>query len=219
LLKDRLSVLLFILMSSMGFAQFPNIMIGNMSMPEEPSIAIHPKNPGQLVAGANVDLYYTSGDGGLTWQEGTLTSNYGVYGDPCLLADTAGNFYYFHLSDPPFGSWIDRIVCQKSTNGGQTWNNGTYMGLNGVKVQDKEWAAVDPRTNNIYVCWTQFDVYGTNNPADSSIILFSKSTDEGLTWSQAKRINRVAGNCADRTQRRNLCFLGRPRGDRFQPFI
>ncbi|HZX63408.1 MAG TPA: hypothetical protein VFE66_09360 [Bacteroidales bacterium] len=197
MLKVKLLILLCLFVSSMAFSQFPNVMIGNTANPEEPAIAINPKNPGQLVAGANLDRFYSSGDGGLTWQEGTLTSSYGVYGDPSLLVDTAGNYYYFHLSDPSFGNWIDRIVCQKSTDGGLTWTDGTYMGLNGTKAQDKEWAAVDPQTNTIYVCWTQFDVYGTSNPADSSIILFSKSTDEGLTWSPAKRINRVAGDCVD----------------------
>ncbi len=195
--KNKLLFLLCMLMSSMVFPQYPNIMIGNAAMPEEPTIAINTKNPGQLVAGANTYLFYTSTDGGLSWLEGILTSTYGVMGDPCLLVDTAGNYYYFHLSDPTIGSWIDRIVCQKSTDGGLTWNDGSFMGLNGTKAQDKEWAAVDPQTNNIYVTWTQFDVYGTLNPADSSIILFSKSTDEGLTWSPAKRINRVAGDCID----------------------
>jgi hypothetical protein len=149
MLKNKVLFLLCLLMSSTAFSQFPNVMIGASYMPEEPSIAINPKNPGQLVAGANINLFYTSVDGGLSWLEGGLTSNYGVMGDPCLLVDTAGNYYYFHLSDPPLGTWIDRIVCQKSTDGGLNWSDGTYMGLNGTKAQDKEWAAVDPQTNNI----------------------------------------------------------------------
>jgi len=190
--------LFFLFLGNMAFSQYPNVTIyWGVYRAEEPSIAINPKNQGQLVAGSNMDLFYASVDGGLTWQEGHLTSSYGVYGDPCLVADTAGNFYYFHLSNPSSGTWIDRIICQKSTDGGLTWSDGTYMGLNGTKAQDKEWAVVDPQTNNIYVTWTQFDVYGTSNPADSSIILFSKSTDEGLTWSPAKRISRVAGDCVD----------------------
>ncbi len=197
MLKNKLLILLFLLTSSMAFSQYPNVVIGNMEDPEEPTIVLNPKNPGRVVAGANINLFYTSGDNGLTWQEGNLASSYGVMGDPCLFVDTAGNYYYIHLSDPPFGSWIDRIVCQKSTDGGVTWSDGTFMGLNGTKAQDKAWAAVDPQTNIIYVTWTQFDEYGTSNPADSSIILFSKSTDEGLTWSTAKRINRVAGDCLD----------------------
>lgn len=182
---------------SMAFPQYPNILIGDTTMPEETTIVINPKNTDQLVVGANITEYYSSSDNGLTWQGGSLSSSYGVYGDPCVQVDTAGNYYYFHLSNPSFGSWIDRIVCQKSTDGGLTWSNGTFTGLNGTKAQDKPWAAIDRLTNNIYVIWTQFDVYGTSDPADSSIILFSKSTDGGLTWSQPKRINRVAGNCLD----------------------
>jgi hypothetical protein len=197
MLKSKAFFLLFMLTGSLAYSQFVNVQIGSNNAPEEPSIAIDPKHPGKVVAGANIDVFYSSANGGFTWQEGNLTSNYGVYGDPCLIVDTAGNFYYFHLSSPTTGAWIDRIVCQKSTDGGISWSDGTYTGLNGVKNQDKEWAVVDPRTNIIYVTWTQFDVYGSSNPADSSIILFSKSTDGGLSWSAAKRINRVAGDCLD----------------------
>jgi hypothetical protein len=71
------------------------------------------------------------------------------------------------------------------------------MGLNGSKQQDKDWAAVDPATNYIYTCWTQFDHYGSTLPADSTIILFSRSADGGMNWSTPVRINRVAGDCRD----------------------
>jgi hypothetical protein len=197
-MKKALSVfLLLMLLGHMLSAQFPNILIGNTDDPEEPSIVINPKNTSQVLAGANIILFYRSENAGSSWQQGSLSSSYGVWGDPCLIVDTASNFYYFHLSNPPGGNWIDRIVCQKSTDGGQTWSDGTFMGLNGTKAQDKEWAIADPATNNIYVTWTQFDEYGTSNPADSSIILFSKSTDGALTWSSPKRINRVAGDCID----------------------
>lgn len=71
------------------------------------------------------------------------------------------------------------------------------MGLNGDKDQDKEWPAVDPATNALYVCWTQFDLYDSSDPLDSTNIMFSRSLDGGLTWSDAKRINRTAGDCHD----------------------
>ncbi len=102
-----------------------------------------------------------------------------------------------HLSYPDEGNWIDRIVCQKSTDNGASWNNGTFMGLNGTKAQDKEWATVDRANNNIYVTWTEFDSYGSSSEADSSFILFSKSEDAGETWSEAIRLSQTAGDCID----------------------
>ena len=191
------TALLCVLISSLH-AQHLNVMISNQNVPEEPTIAIDPNNTDRLVAGANIQNYYYSEDGGYTWQSGILTSQlYGVWGDPCVMVDTAGHYYFFHLSNPQSGSWIDRIVCQKSTNGGSTWNVGTYMGLNGDKAQDKEWAANDKNNNNIYVTWTQFDDYGSSNPSDRSNIMFSKSTDGGMNWSPALRINEVDGDCID----------------------
>jgi len=185
------------LLAFTSHAQFPNITISTAYYPEEPSIAINPKSPNFIVAGANTSAFYYSSDYGMTWTSGNLFSSWGVYGDPCIITDTAGDFYYLHLSSPGSGSWLDRIVCQKSTDNGHTWNNGSYMGLNGAKDQDKEWAVVDPLTNNIYSCWTQFDTYGSGSPNDSSNIMFSRSVDGGLSWSTARRINRVAGDCID----------------------
>jgi hypothetical protein len=191
---------LLLLWSIPAQAQIQNILVGNKNAPEEVSICINPKNHLQMTAGANLDNYYYSSDGGLTWTGKSLVSvGNGVYGDPCVFTDTAGNFYFMHLSNPPpgAGSWVDRIVCQRSTDGGQTYNNGSYTGLNGTKVQDKHWTAVNQATNEIYVCWTQFDVYGSHNPQDSSVILFSKSSDNAATWSTPLRISRQAGDCID----------------------
>lgn len=196
--RDILTLLLLLFFSLNLSAQHLNIMISNTNYPEEPTISIDPFNTERLVAGANIDNYYYSNNGGYNWEKGVLTSApYGVWGDPVTLVDNEGNYYFFHLSNPPSGSWIDRIVCQKSTNGGQTWNEGTYMGLNGTKAQDKEWAAIDRRNGNIYVTWTQFDDYGSSNPDDRSNIMFSRSFDSGETWSPAMRINEIDGDCID----------------------
>jgi len=191
-------LVLFLLISGMVvLGQYPNILVGNSNSPNEPTIMINPKNPNQMVAGANIFNYYYSADAGISWTEGELSSTYGVWGDPVVIVDTTGSFYFFHLSNPSSGNWIDRIVCQKSVNGGQTWSNGSFMGLNGAKAQDKEWGIVNPENNHIYVTWTQFDNYGSSNPLDSSVILFSRSENNGLSWSTAKRINRIAGDCID----------------------
>lgn len=181
-----------------GSAQYQNVLISNEQSPNEPSICINPQNPNELVAGANLRSYYYSIDGGFNWTRGNLISEeYGVWGDPCIIVDTAGDFYFFHLSNPQQGSWIDRIVCQKFDIDEAEWTDGTYMGLNGTKAQDKEWAVVDSANNNIYVTWTQFDDYGSSNPNDFSDIMFSKSTDNGESWSDAIQINEVSGDCID----------------------
>jgi len=194
--KSFFTVILFFLFFSVS-AQHTNILISNKFAPEEPSIMINPKNTKLMVAAANIDQYYYSSDAGLTWNQGKITSTYGVWGDPCIIVDTTGAFYFLHLSNPSNGNWIDRIVCQKSLNNGQSWDNGSFTYVNGTKAQDKDWAVVDPKTNIIYCTWTQFDNYGSASPADSSIILFSRSKDGGHTWSTVKRLNKIAGNCMD----------------------
>ena len=198
-MKTIIAALFLLTLALQGYSQYPNITISSGNDPEEPSILINPRSPNILVAGANIRAYYYSIDSGYTWHEGTLNSSYGVWGDPCILIDTAGAFYYIHLSVPPNGYWLDRMVCQKSTDNGQTWDNGSFMGLNPPKEQDKEWAVIDPANNYIYTCWTQFDHYNSASPADSSVILFSRSADGGATWSQTKRINKVAGDCLDKS--------------------
>jgi hypothetical protein len=181
------------------FAQYTNVMISNQNSPEEVSICMNPKNTNQIVAGANITNCYYSTNGGLTWTWQNMTSTYGVYGDPIIMVDTMGYFYYFHLSNPSSGgAWIDRMVCQKSTDGGVTWNNGSYAGLNTPKKQDKEGIVVDRTNNTIYMTWTEFDEYISNPPAsDSSRILFSKSTNSGLSWTPAVRIDKLGGDCVD----------------------
>jgi|WetSurMetagenome_2_1015567.scaffolds.fasta_scaffold07288_5 hypothetical protein len=204
--KTILLILFTLLININVFPQYTNVTIFTPTLsspPEEPSICINPKNINFLVAGANINYVSYSTNGGTNWATayGLQSSSYGVWGDPCILCDTNGAFYYIHLANPPSpGNWIDRIVIQKSTNNGVSFSNpGSYTGLNGIKAQDKAWGIVDPRNNNIYITWTQFDEYDPTpyNPLDSSNILFSKSTDGGITWSTPKRIDKLGGDCVD----------------------
>lgn len=197
-MKNKLSVFfMFMLLHHNVSAQFKNILIDSIGDPNEVSIAIDFNSPNFLVAGANLNNLYTSSDTGKTWANQTLTSKYSVYGDPCIINDYKGNFYYFHLADYKNGTWIDRIVAQKSSDKGKIWKLDTYMGKNGIKVQDKEWAAVDRQNGNIYVTWTQFDKYESKLPTDKSLILFSRSSNEGKTWTSPRVLSTYAGDCLD----------------------
>ena len=191
---------MFLLFNQTLISQHQNILISNLNDAEEPTIAINPYDTDKIIAGANINNVYYSMDGGLSWQISTLSSQYGVWGDPCVIVDTAGDYYFFHLANlvPLGGNWIDRIVCQKSQDGGISWTDGNYMGLNGSKAQDKEWASVDRNSNNIFVTWTEFDNYSSTAAQDSSRILFSLSHDGGASWLDPPiKINQISGDCVD----------------------
>ena len=174
-----------------------NILISSERGSCEPSIKIDPSDPEKIVAGIVLDQVAHSNDGGKTWKVDHLYSDYGVWGDPVIDADDQGRFYYFHLSNPKEGHWIDRIVCQRSDDGGKTWNNGSFAGLNAEKQQDKHWSVIDQRTGAIYITWTEFDTYGSTDPTCYSKIRFSASYDKAETWSEAITISEKYGDCID----------------------
>ncbi len=183
-------------------AQCPIVKVNTSdNQPEEMAITINPANPANLVAAANLRNLYYSFDGGQTWTEKQMGSRFGVWGDPSLAADSLGTIYYAHLSNPQDGHWLDRIVVQVSLDGGKSWNAGVGVGLNGSKQQDKEWLAVDltnsPYKNTVYMAWTEFDVYGSSNPGDSTRILFAYSAARGYYWSEPRRVSDHGGNCLD----------------------
>ena len=206
LVSSFLLIILWVLcLTSTSHGQFQNIQINSDTLTEcnEPGIALNPINPLNIVVGVNNTYFISTFDGGNSWTEGQMFSSYGVWGDPSLAFDLNGNLYFGHLSgEPPLsGRWGDRIVIQKSTDGGLTWSDGTYTGLNRPKFEDKDWLSVDlvssSYKNNIYAAWTEFDKLFTPDTAYKSRIMFSRSTDSGETWSEAMEISDVEGNCMD----------------------
>lgn len=164
----------------------------------EPSIAINPLKPKELIAGTVMDDYYFSTNGGKKWKAKTLKSKYGVNGDPVMHIDQQGKYYYFHLASPKeFGHHLDRIVCQSSSTIKGEFNQGSYTEPTGIKVQDKHWVAENPLNGELYITWTQFDAYNSKKPGDSSHIMFSKSVDQGESWTIPKRISKRGGDCLD----------------------
>lgn len=184
---------------------FPNVRISDPSLryPEEVSIAVNPKNPNQLAAGANINYLFTSSDGGMDWNWRQLSSQYGVWGDPNLMFDDSGVLYYEHLSGH---NWSDseflwRIVVQRSGDAGMSFDSGEQIGLYPPTMQDKAWLGLDrsqtSSNGTIFTSWNEDDKYGSRLPSDSSRIFFSQSTDRGLTWSSRVRVDDWGGDCID----------------------
>ncbi len=183
---------------------FTNVRVSDPSLttPEEVTIAINPKNTNELAAGSNLNYFFSSTDGGLTWSWKFLNSQYGFWGDPNLMYDDSGILYYEHLS----GVWgqpqfLWRIVVQRSFDAGMTFDSGEQIGLDTPTQQDKAWLGLDrsPTASNgtIMTSWNEDDLYGSYNPKDSSRIFFAKSTDHGATWSQRVRVDQWGGDCVD----------------------
>lgn len=184
----------FLVLPSVLTAQQTNVRIGNSINgmdPNEPSVCINPMNPNEIMVGANMNHYYYSKDGGLTWEHGVLHSTYSVYCDPVIVSDDQGSFYYFHLV-----SDLSRVVCQKKTSDSEDWSNGSFTALNGTMDIDKEWAVFDPVKGNLYATWSQFNQHGSTDPRDSTIIYLARSEDRGLTWSEKIRISQKGGNAS-----------------------
>jgi len=183
--------LLGTLISLFAAAQPKNIQVSSASAfnPNEISIAFNPKNDLEIVAGTNLRYVYSTTDGGLTWAENNIASTLGERGDPVLVSDSLGNFYYVHIG-------LNGLICQAATGATGSWSTGSMIVPNGNKFQDKPWSSVDPRNNIIYTTWTQYDATtAVTLPTDCTNVFLSRSADKGVTWSAPKKMNKAAGDC------------------------
>ncbi len=171
-------------------------------VPNEPSIFIHPFEIETILAGSNINNLYRSVNGGKNWKKCELKSSLGVWGDPVLYADSYGMWYFSHLSRTPGKShyeYIDRIVVQRSEDG-KHFNDGVGVGYNDGKVQDKQWMSSDDHSKykgRLYLSWTEFDKYESDDTSDHSRIRFSFSDDQGLNFKPAITISDTVGGCLD----------------------
>ena len=150
----------------------------------EPSIAIDPTNPNNMVMGwrqfdtiasnfRQAGYGYTT-NGGQTWTfPGVIEP--GVFrSDPVLDADANGNFYY---NSQILNGGFPKCDVFKSVVGGATWDGGTF-----AHGGDKQWMVVD-KTNGIgkgnqYSFWT--------NSSDSGD--FTRSIDQGESFEDCTEI-------------------------------
>ena len=162
----------------------------------EPSIAVNPMNASQIVAAYQVPATVAfSRDGGSSWQvaTGTAPSDYRVSGDVSVTYDKHGAAILCYIAFDQLGTenyWAhgatrNGIFVRRSADGGATWDAQTHAVLTqptkpGIPFEDKPYIVTDNTDSkyagNLYVGWTEFRI-------DESVILFSRSTDGGLTWS------------------------------------
>lgn len=193
-----------------------NVDVSNEDTPQsETAITINPNNTSVLVGGSNEIVRlpmrgYFSTNGGSSWGAVDLplppaaTTNGVDFGsDPGVAFDTRGNVYYSYIVvffNRSFASIQGtEMAVAKSTDGGKTWPQVTYFNFNSGsgKFNDKPMIAVDanptsPFRDSVYVAWDN----ASNNQGKSSAndaLLFSRSTDGGLTFSTPLAVNNLNG--------------------------
>jgi hypothetical protein len=184
--------------------------------PRDPDVVVAGSNDycAQIVNGDVWAGFYRSTDGGDTWTNslvpgypddssaaGLASPAHGscaAAGDPTQAFDNDGRLFYaficFNRTGPVNGS----VYAARYVDDGATYDRtvlikrGTPSGLflSGL-FQDKINLTVDqsgsPFSGNVYVAWSQYNSFAPNNA-----VLFSRSTDHGLSYSRPVRVTPVA---------------------------
>lgn len=173
----------------------------------EPAVAINPQKPDQVVATfqSPAKVAY-SDDAGAHWgiAPGTSPTNYNFSGDVSITYDVLGHAILCYIAFDKLGTpqyWAHNatrngIFIRRSLDGGQTWEqNAAAIDEQPTRAnmpfEDKPYIAADnnpysPFAGNLYVGWTEFSL-------SKSTILFSRSTDGGITWSAPYEISTHEG--------------------------
>jgi hypothetical protein len=172
----------------------------------EPSIAVNPNNPQQVVAVFQDNAHASySRDAGESWKaaEGVASTNYRVSGDVSTAFDKLGHSFICYIAFDRLGAfnyWAhgatrNGIFVRRSLDGGATWEKkeipvAEQASNPGIPFEDKPYIVPDtsnsPYAGNLYVGWTRWTI--TN-----SQIVLSRSTDDGQTWSAPVEIDRHPG--------------------------
>jgi hypothetical protein len=183
----------------------------------EPTTAVDPSNSDVIVAGSNdycAEIgsgagnqwpgYYRSTDGGATWSASLVPGYPGdssplgsqsptkgscaSAGDPTQAFDGGGRLYYgficFNRAKPQNGS----IYVARYDDDGARYALTTRVERGTPSVaglfQDKINVVADQSNGNVYVAWARF-----SGNTGNDVIMFSRSTDDGGTYSKPERIS------------------------------
>jgi Neuraminidase (sialidase) len=165
--------------------------------------------------GANGLTNVVSTDGGAHWAlaasqpkfticEGATSGSPGFFNratDPWVSFSADGGIVYsisdsFNADGPAFGG-ASSIIVSRSTDGGQHWQTPVTLQLDPsvTVLNDKESITADPiLTQTAYAVWDRLVSPSSHanpgafnvSPAFRGPVLFSKTTDGGVTWSQGR---------------------------------
>ncbi len=172
----------------------------------EPSVAINPNNPQQVVVAYQIGATAAfSSDAGASWASvKTAPQEFRVSGDPSIAFDAQGHAILCYIAFDKLGTtnyWAHNatrngVFIKRSLDGGKSWEGRAIAVIShpsdpGIPFEDKPYLVADtqprsPHRGNLYVGWTRFTL-------DKSVILFSRSINGGLTWSEPIKIDSVDG--------------------------
>lgn len=171
----------------------------------EPHLAVNPLNPANMIAGWHQDRWSSGGaqslgaayttDGGVSWTQvvipftrcsGAAPRSAGDYergSDPWISFGPTGTAHYMALvTDRSVNA--NAMVTARSTDGGTTWSAPVVVARMPAQdpvlrslFHDKNTLTADPFDERlVYATWTLFRTGITS-------LVFARSTDGGLTWS------------------------------------
>lgn len=197
----KISVIVLILVTHVPvWAQFTNVMLTRQTegrpLPGDPSVIINHDKPGNIVAAMGQDQIVYTTDGGKTWNESSASSPLGRGGSVGMIVDAKGRIYNFHRaeSEKP-GEGFDHIICQRSDDMGKSWNEGSLIGGESGRKNDKLGIAVNARKQMLYAAWTQYDKFPSAEEGCTSHIMFSLASNAGNKWEKPVAVSQLPGNC------------------------
>ncbi len=175
----------------------------------EPSIAINPTNPTNLVAAwmhsdqprsLQIQTAFST-DGGRTWSEpqshGHVAAAYAASADVSLVFDSRGTVHMTYIDLEPeeqpnpsceFGMRSAEIVHKRSLDGGRTWSEPVTVRHSADSADfavDRPWLAVDrsggEKDGRLYLVTVSFFC---NNPSPPQRVHLKWSDDGGRSWSE-----------------------------------
>ncbi|MEP7234158.1 MAG: sialidase family protein [Ignavibacteriota bacterium] len=190
---------------------FPNINVSlNLTQDQdETTIAINPRDPNNIIIGANDYRsdsslsHFETFDGGKTWSWGSLRSGWDFAAnptDPSVAFNLAGKAFYCYgrAAQDRFQYPINEILQYTSVDGGNDWTLPSRILLDstGDKIAailaDKYYITIEnnsasPYKNRIYVAWVEYDLNR------KSRIRLTYSSNDGASWSDGAFIT-TTGN-------------------------